>query len=293
MTERLRSCDCKELRADIDAASGELMNVRPITRNEHLDYLESSVRLKLWFVRQHLQKHPDEPFRFALDHRVDIWRKTSLNPEHLDGAWSVERCPRWPALASALEAIHLKTRDEPTSAGFEDQSLALLRPYLHARADRDLEDIRNKVDLRSYQCGSLRYDTAVRPEHPQRIIFHIANDCYPESPFADPAYFPRCFLDLMAACEQRFGVREIGTGTWLNSEPRWLRLFPEEWRANMSAPITDVYWHYGFWGQFLTARKTFNHKLAAQFRQTGEWPYALRSSWCTITALRKDLHQWQ
>jgi hypothetical protein len=95
----------------------------------------------------------------------------------------------------------------------------------------------------------------------------------------------------MDACEKQFGVREIGTATWLNSVPRWLRFFPAEWLANLSPPFTDAYWHYGFWGQFITARKTFNHNLGAQFRQTGVMPYTLRASWCTIAAMREHLRQ--
>jgi hypothetical protein len=268
-------------------------NPGAISRDEHLDFIESAVRLKLWFVRQHLQSHPAETFRNAVDHRVDIWRKTSLNPAHLDGPWQLEKCPVWPSLAAELEELHRATLGETTAAAFEERGIALLRPYLHARVERDLEDIRNKVDLQSYQCGSLRHNLEVSPEYPQRIGFHIANDCYPRSPFDDSHYFPACFLDLMDRCAEQFGVLEIGTSTWLNSVPRWLRMFPSEWAEHMGPPLTDVRWHYGFWGQFITARKTFNHKLGAKFRQTGIMPYALRSSWCTTAAMREHLQHYE
>lgn len=259
------------------------------TREAHIDFLEQTVRLKLWFVWQHLRAHPAETFRHALDHRVDLWRKTSLNPAHLDGPWAFADCPVWPGLAGELEGLFEATRGEAASDAFEERGLDLLRPYLLARVERDLDDLRQKVDLRDYQCGSLRYDTAVSPAHPRRIYFHIANDCYPRSPFDDPAYFPACFRRLMDACEQEFGVTEIGTGTWLNAVPRWLRLFPRTWHEHLSPPHTDVAWHYGYWGQFITARKTFNHRLGEQFRRTGILPYAPRESWCTIAAMRAHL----
>ena len=263
------------------------MQEAEITRDEHIDFLESTVRLKLWFLRRYLLEHPDVPFRKVLDERVDIWRKTSLNPAHLDGPWEPGTCPVWPGLVADMERIFRDTAGDSTSADFEARGLALLRPYLLARVDRDLDDIRNKVDLRHYQCGSLRYDNAVMPAHPQRIIFHIANDCYPRSPFGDPRHVPDCFLKLMDVSERRFGVTELGTSTWLNSVPRWLQLFPAEWAEHMTPPVADMCWHYGFWGQFITARKTFNHKAGAQFRQTGVMPYKLPRRLQNDTLLRK------
>jgi len=160
---------------------------------------------------------------------------------------------------------------------------------MRARVDRDLEDIKNAKDLAKYQCGSLRYNLSPDTDNPQRIGFHIANACCPCSIFDDPLYLPGCFLALMGQCEAKFGVTEIGTGTWLNSHPKWLALFPPEWSDNMSPPRTDIQWHYGFWGQFVSARKTFNHKLGKKFRETGELPYSLRSSWCRIETMRKHL----
>jgi hypothetical protein len=57
----------------------------------------------------------------------------------------------------------------------------------------------------------------------------------------------------------------------------------------MSAPDENIRGHYGFWGQFLTARKTFNHKLAKQFMETGKMPFQTRRSWCSIESMRKHL----
>jgi hypothetical protein len=260
-----------------------------ITPEEYLDYLVSSVRLKLWFCWHFLSDHPEDTFVDTIQNRVDIWRRTSLNPNFLDGPLGSLETVEWKSLIAALEEIYIKNRQSGSAKSFEDESISVLTPFLLLRVDRDICDITNKVDLGKYQCGSLRYDLEPVKDNPQRISFHIANACYPLSPFADPGYFPRCFIDMMNQCQEKFKVTEISTTTWLNSYPKWLKLFPSEWSDNMGVPDTNVYWHYGFWGQFITGRRTFNHKLGQQFRDTGCIPYPMRSSWCTISAMRKHL----
>jgi hypothetical protein len=260
-----------------------------ITAEELLDYLVSSTRLMLWFARDWKRKNPGEPFADTIRQRTDIFRRTSLHEDHADGsAANKDNLEKWEEVVGMIAAIHEETLAAPDSSEFEDRVTVELMPYFRGRIDRDLRDYGNRVDVRNYQCGSLRYNLEPA-EDGKRIGFHIANACYPESPFADPAYFPRCFLELFTQVEEKFGVTEIGTGTWLNSHPRWLALFPRAWHENLSQPGVDVRGHYGFWGQFITARKTFNHKLGKQMRATGEFPYATRSSWCLIADLRRHL----
>lgn len=260
-----------------------------ITCAEHLDYLVSSVRLMLWYVWRSLEEHPEQTFSDAVHNRTDIWRRTTLNANYLDGSPDKRDTPEWAELLKTLEVIYQRHRQNGSAQGFEEEAIACLMPYFAPRVERDLVDLRNRVDLAQYQCGSLRYNLEPDRNSPQRTSFHIANACYPESPFADPQHFPRCFRELMDQCEKKFQVTEIGTGTWLNSYPRWLQLFPQDWLDHMSPPNYDVQWHYGFWGQFLTARRTFNHKLGRQFRETGRIPLPPRSSWCTIAAMRRHL----
>jgi len=88
---------------------------------------------------------------------------------------------------------------------------------------------------------------------------------------------------------EALGASELETHTWLNSHPRWLALFPREWQANLTAPDADVRWHYGFWGQFVTARGAFHARRAQQLRETGRFPYPPRASWCTFATLRAHL----
>lgn len=256
---------------------------------EHLDYLVSSVRLMLWFARKWALAHPEEAMADILQKRVDIYRRTDLYCDYLDSTRDMYVSEKWSALKDALIEFYNRTKADPDSSSFEQCGIDLMLPGFKSRVERDLEDIKNRLDVAKYQCGSLRYDLAISEETPGRIGFHIANACYPRSIFDDPLYLPGCFFALMTECEARFGATEIRTGTWLNSHPKWLALFPEEWAVNMGPPNTEPGWHYGFWGQFLTARKTFNHKLGRIFRDTGEFPYPPRSSWCSMAAMRKHL----
>ena len=139
-----------------------------------------------------------------------------------------------------------------------------------------------------YQCGSLKYD---KPEaqSPNEVALHIGNAVSPASIFADPIYLPHCLLDLMRQAEDQYGVDTLKTHTWLNSLPRWLELFPEQWQANLQPIETDVQWHYGFWGQFISAKGALNHRYALQLRQTGQMPFYPRGAKCSFYALRAHL----
>jgi len=139
-----------------------------------------------------------------------------------------------------------------------------------------------------YQCGCLKYDPPYK-QWPHRVWFHIANPLMPCSIFDDPGYVPGCLRDLMTRSAAEFDVYELGTNTWLNSYSRWSEYFPDEWRNNLGPEIKDVKWHFGFWGQFLTARGTFNERNGRQLRETGEFPFWPRQAWCTFEALRKHL----
>lgn len=260
-----------------------------ITREEHQDYLLSSARLALFFTWDWLSKHPEEEFDFVIRKRVDIWRKTKFNPDHLDKVADDSVYPEWMAIVGQMKKIYDNSQKINDFQSFEKHCMEILTPVITERIDRDLVYIQDRIDVEKYQCGSLRFNLFPDKNNPQRSGFHIANACYPASIFDEKTYLPACFLILMKQCEARFGVTEIGTGTWLNSYSRWLELFPREWLDNMGEPVVDVQNHYGFWGQFITSGKTFNHKLAEKLRKTGELPYFPRYSWCTIKAMRAHL----
>lgn len=262
------------------------MNATPKTMDEHLEYLFEIVKLKLFFLARWQNEHPEEEFTFTLRNRVDIFRKTDINPEGLVPVGQYFDLPRWQALEKRLQQIFTMVRGDEKC--FEEWGFDYLRPSLERRCERDFYDVSR---LAGYQCGFLRHNLSPNGDG-LTLGFHIANDCSPNSFFDDPDYVKKCFNMLLDTAEQRFKLVNIGTGTWLNSVPKWLEIFPLEWQENMSEPDTNVQWHYGFWGQFINARGGFNARNAAILRETGRMPFLRRSSLCSISSMRRHLETY-
>lgn len=258
------------------------MTVQPKTLEEHRDYLHEVVKLKLFFMHDWLARHPDEAPVDVLRQRVDIYRKTDANPGMLNPPsidWNAEA---WQALERPLLECYARYRDD--GEAFEREGFGILRPSLDARCERDFLD---DSPLKAYQCGSLRYNVYKEPT--ARVGFHIANAVCPRSIFDNPHYLPACFLALMEHAEALYGAVEIDTGTWLNENPKWLAIFPQEWHDNLSPRMEDVQWHYGFWGQFITGRGTFNRKMGEYLRRNRRLHYYPRRSFVAIATFRRHL----
>ncbi|NMA43369.1 MAG: hypothetical protein GX946_08300 [Oligosphaeraceae bacterium] len=252
------------------------------TLAEHRQYLHEIVKLKLFFLHRWLQQHPNENFRDVLRNRVDIYRKTDcnkgwLNPKDID--WEAED---WLLLERKAEDIYTSCRDDCEK--FETLAFEVFKDSLDARCERDFHD---NSAREGYQCGCLRYNLELSKNNAlPTLTFHIANFLSPESFFDYPGYVRDSFNRLLDAAEKQFQAEYIGTTTWLNSLPKWLELFPDEWVNNLGEEITGVAWNYGFWGQFITARKTFNFKYGEILRKSGKLPYYPRTSYCSIKNMR-------
>ncbi len=259
---------------------------QPKTLEEHRQFLQDMTCLQLWFVEHWLKTHADETVESCLGNRVDILRKTIFNPGPLENTYSIgmQEDPRWQGLVKRIAEVHARTRSAPPGT-FENEAWTLLEPYVLPRAERDLA---GPDPLANFQCGSLRYDLKTHDE-PPRVAFHIGSRIKPVSIFADPAYLPRCFRQMLQAVRDELGAQVIATGTWLNSYPQWLELFPQEWMDNLGPPGVNVTWSMGYWGQFINARGTLNHRHANQFRQTGQIPYPHRTSRCGVEAMEAHL----
>jgi hypothetical protein len=262
---------------------GEDGMVMPKTFDEHRAYLQQMVWLKLWFVWHWLRAHPEETFHMVLRERVDIYRKLDMNPGGLNPAQIDWAEPRWAALEAEAERLYLIHRGDANSLRFESLAFEVFRAEIDARARRDFADT---AGLSPYTYGSIRFDGPA--EGATRVFMHIGNTVTPDSIFSDPAYLPNCLLETMTRAEA-LGATELETFTWLNSDPRWLALFPAEWQAHLGEPDPNILWHYGFWGQFVTARGTFHARRAQQLRETGQFPYLPRASWCSFATLREHL----
>ncbi len=253
------------------------------TLKEHREYLHQIVRLKLCFLHRWLHQHPEESFADVLRKRVDIYRKTDLNPGLLNPRELFFDTPAWLELEMAAEGCFHQFHNQEEK--FETAAFELFRPSIDRRCKRDFLD---RSALAPYQCGCFRYDPTVNQER-SALGFHIANDRAPESFLDAPEHVEKCLRQLADVAEREFHCEQLYTSSWLNSLPRFLAFFPPEWQDGRTPENRDVAWHYSYWGQFITARGTFNRRYGEYFRQTGKFPFYPRIASCRITALRQHL----
>ena len=257
--------------------------LKPKTLDEHRIYLYDTVKLMLWFIHHWLKKHPEESFQSVLRNRVDIYRKTDVNNGNINPKTLHWEYPEWLEMEQQAERIYKENlNDEPS---FEEKAFQVFKPSIDARCQRDSND---NSEASRYQCGCFRHELALDPGT-KTLHFHIANFCTPYSFFDYPAYTKGCFQMLIDRAEHIYGADTIATGSWLNSMQRWRDWFPQEWTDTLGEPNKEVRWHYGFWGQFITARKTFNYKYGKYLRETGEFPFYPRQAHCRISAMREKL----
>jgi hypothetical protein len=262
------------------------------TYEEHLELMYETVRLQLFFIWHYLQRHPEESFRNVIRNRVNIYGATDIFVaeaacSHNDFDFDN---PDWLAVEATCGEMFEDCRKDETAEPFEKKAFAFLKLSIEARASRTFDVVPPAIKY-GYQCGSLKYD-APAPEHPDLVAFHITNAVAPKSIFADSAYLPNCFMDLFRKVEKEYGVDQFGTMTWLNTLPKWLALFPEEWHDNMQI-IDSPRWSLATWGQFINARGCFNTKLGRWMRENnGELPFKIGRSRCHFNAMKQHLERF-
>ncbi len=250
---------------------------------EHIEYLLESTKLMLFFLWRWLKAHPDESFQQAIRNRIDIFRKTDINSGNLCPDNPEFDNPVWLKMEHQANEIYYNSRN---AAQFEQYAFTVFKGNILARSERDYKYSCQKPE--GYKCGSLTYHQPNKDD-PHVIAVHIANAVAPKSIFDDPDYLPHCLYKFMNMAEKEFGCSRLHCGSWLNSHPRWLELFPQEWQDNLSEPDENIQWHYGFWGQFITARGTFHWKNAERLRRTGKMPFPFRTSNCSFKNLKIHL----
>ena len=255
------------------------------TYEEHREYLSKIVKLQLWFIWNWKKEHAEESFLDTIRNRVDIYRKTdvnrgTMNPDKLDFNDS-----KWLTIEAELESLHIKYSEDSSSEKFEKYGFEILKNTIEKRSKRDYQE--NPYVL-NFKCGSLNYDSPEK-NTPKLVFFHIANAIQPKSIFDDASYLPKCLMNVIDKASKEF-PETVGlhTMTWLNSHPKWRRMFPEIWFNNMQER-PDVQWHFSYWGQFISSRGTYNEKLGSKFRKTGKFPFMACYSWATYEDLRKHL----
>ncbi len=258
-----------------------------MTFEEHLRFLNQLTALQLHYLWRWMRLHPDEDFREALRNRTDLCRKTDPAPKHYDVAESDFKRSEWIAIENEIAAIYEDRSIRDSAMKFEGESLS---KTVHLITKFAKLTYGSNAKFAEYQCGSLRYNDPP-PDGPSRnrINFHIGNAIAPKSIFQERSYLVGCFTDMMDQTEKKFGGEILVTRTWLNSLPKWLEYFPQEWIENLGPEDKDVQWHFGFWGQFVSARGALNMKYAKILRETGEFPFWPRISHCSFKSMRKHL----
>ena len=265
----------------------------PKTLEEHREYLYGIVKLQLFYLHlRQTEQDPNEPFRDAIRNRVDIYRKTEANPEALNPVTLHFDAPAWLVMEDQALALMEKynSSSEADRKNFEEEAFLVFKDSIDQRCERDYLD---PSGLANYQCGSLRHNLEL--DRNGYLGFHIANSVCPHSIFDDPLHIPRCMKALVKAAEETYHAKGLATGTWLNGSERWLACFPKAWTDNLSAPadpVKSVAWHYGWWGQFISARRTLQKKNAAFMRANKTFPYLPRYSHATIAEFKEHLAQF-
>ncbi len=261
------------------------MSSEVLTFEEHLDFGSQFAALQLHYLWRWMKLHPEEDFRKALRNRTDLCRKTDPAPKHFDVAAIDYARPEWLKMEDGITALYEDRKIFASAAKFEKEALAVAAPAI-AKFAKLTYGSTAKFD--EYQCGSLKYDNPTE-KAPRVVNFHIGNAIAPKSIFQDRSYLVGCFMEMMDQTEEKFGADTIQTHTWLNSLPKWLEYFPKEWIDNMGPESRDVQWHFGFWGQFVSARGDLNMKYAKMLRETGEFQFWPRGSHCSFKSMRKHL----
>ena len=252
------------------------------TLAEHQDYVEQMCRLSFFTARRLKDQTPDEPVSELLRKHTPLFLH-ALNCLDYETHWHNPGCMRIAARADELAGL--------PAPEFEERMYADTRGFAMERAERFYP---KSVGMPGYlpedwNVGSLKYDLPKKDLPPSYCNFHIANALAPRSIYDDPAHLPACFMKLMDESEKEYGYDTLHTGTWLNDTPRWLALFPQEWINNLSERSDWFGWHFGYWGQLVTGRGTFNAKAGLYVREHVLLKYKCRGSRCSFSAMRRHL----
>ena len=252
------------------------------TLEEHKVYVEQLARISFFVARRLKDQAPGTPLSELIRKHTPLFFH-ALNFADYETRWNNPSCVRIAAKADEL--------DDLLAPEFEERMYAEIRELAMERAERFFAKSVGLWLPQDWNAGSLKYETPQKSMPPHYCCFHIANALAPRSIYDDPRHLPECFLDIMARGEKEYGFDTLCTGTWLDDVPRWLALFPQEWIDNLSAGADRTGWHFGYWGQMVTGRGTFNDKAGQYVRENLKPKYKCRGSHCSFAAMRKHLEE--
>ena len=260
------------------------MNRRDVkTRPEHRQFIRSLTRISFFFSYDWQRKHPEETISEVLTSRSPLL----IHAFCLRGNEG-ESHPAWQALLARAESA---VKEANNATEFEQVMFAAPRDFAEERAERFYSQSIGVSVPKGWNVGSLKYDPPKESLPPNYCNFHISNALAPRSILDDPKHIPSCFLELMERSEAEYGYDMLHTSTWLNDHPAWLAFFPQEWHDNLGPRSETIHGNFGFWGQVVNARGTFNEKAGRHLRKHGELRYKPRHSHCSFQAMREHLRE--
>lgn len=247
---------------------------------EHLEFTNECYSFILDFIAMYHAQHPEESCGTILDKRTMfrfIQRET----------------PRDPPANSDFVCLFINTADAAEKNGMDAwrEAMERLRPKLLEQVAAFYPASLAPHPMFPPGC-SFRFDEDPRPDMPPTwCVFHMTNALRPKSFLGDPDYMAAELRRIMDESEKLRGCDTLCTGTWLNSHPRFLAFFPEEWRENLGPENWDFANNLGVNGQFLDAAWNLNRKTADYVLETGTPRYPQRPSHCSFMAMRKHLEK--
>lgn len=226
------------------------------------NYCREFTKLSIWYARKRILEGQSD-FENAFNERVNIFRNTSLSRGNKHPTKG-DVIPEWIAILENVRKVFDRHINDADTTELEEKSLALFWPVLEARV-RTFK--RGRTDPRPYEAWSCDF-------YKNFVNIHIANTYAPESPLSEKrTQFAAALIRLVEDAKRDHPeVERVACGSWLNSVPTFLDLFPPTWPVD-AEPSRNVRYTLGHWGQFSDRRGDFHARNGARFRETGSFPY--------------------
>ncbi len=266
----------------VTAGNRKAVSASRKTLDEHKDYIEQLCRISFFYAGCLKELFPEERAGLLLRKRTPLFSNALNLKEYMKWENNPE-CMEIEALADGMADLPV---DE-----FEERLYVKIRNKAMDSAEKFYPESVGMGIPPGWNVRSLKYDPPRENLPPGWCNFHITNWMAPKSFFDDPRHLPECFIELMEKSEKEYGYDTLHTSTWLNDNPHWLVLFPEEWHANLSPREKLPGWDFGYWGQMATKRGTFNYKAGEYLRTHKELRYNNRASHCSFSSMRRHLYE--
>lgn len=245
----------------------------------HRQFVCNWIQLQAWYA-WHLAIHDRLDIAEILERRIYLY---SFNFKESQGAWQ--------ELKSQIIERYRRQGANPDTDALEAWVLEQDLPYIHRNLPKQFQD----GWVRPMSTPYFGFSYEFRPEYDTNhtadfLTLHFRNWFTPDSPLNHQDKLLQGLDSLVAdSAIERPDVTDVQCATWVNSLPKFARLFPTSWmhHAVQGAPGN----HTGWWGQFMDRTGRLHERNAMLLRKTGEFPHPHLKCKCTIAELREHLRQ--